>query len=127
MEGVKQIRESDLDPLFVFVMPPSIDELKRRLVGRNTETPESIQKRLDTAIREIEYGILKLRFKNSIRENRMRTHFHLLLFFYKIQVKHMVISIQPYSIIIWKKRMLIYVISSSGNWNNSKRKEFSLV
>lgn len=57
MQGVKQIRDSDLMPLFVFVMPPSVEELKRRLVGRNTETPESIKKRLDTAISEIEYGI----------------------------------------------------------------------
>ncbi|XP_031635156.1 guanylate kinase isoform X2 [Contarinia nasturtii] len=56
IEGVKQIRNSDLDPLLAFVMPPSIDELKRRLVGRNTETQESLQKRLDTASREIEYG-----------------------------------------------------------------------
>lgn len=51
-------------PLLVFVMPPSIDELKRRLTERKTETPESLQKRLDTAHREIEYGILNVnRFK----------------------------------------------------------------
>ncbi|XP_055310974.1 guanylate kinase isoform X3 [Sitodiplosis mosellana] len=56
IEGVKQIRNSDLDPLLAFVMPPSIDELKRRLLDRKTETPESLQKRLDTAHREIEYG-----------------------------------------------------------------------
>lgn len=56
IEGVKQIRNSDLNPVLVFVMPPSIEELKRRLTERNTETPESLQKRLDTAHREIEYG-----------------------------------------------------------------------
>lgn len=57
VEGVKQIRDSDLNPLLAFVLPPSIDELKRRLVDRKTETPESLQKRLDTAHREIEYGM----------------------------------------------------------------------
>lgn len=59
IEGVKQIRDSDLNPLLVFVMPPSVDELKRRLIARNTETSESLQKRLDTATREIEYGAMK--------------------------------------------------------------------
>lgn len=55
-EGVKQVRASDLNPVFVFVMPPSVEELKRRLIDRKTETPESLKKRLDTAHREIEYG-----------------------------------------------------------------------
>lgn len=58
VEGVKQIRDSDLNPLLTFVLPPSIDELKRRLIDRKTETPESLQKRLDTAHREIEYGMI---------------------------------------------------------------------
>lgn len=58
IEGVKQVRASDLNPVLVFVMPPSIDELKRRLTERKTETPESMKKRLDTAHREIEYGEL---------------------------------------------------------------------
>lgn len=60
VEGVKQIRESELNPVLAFVMPPSIDELKRRLVERKTETPDSLQERLDTAHREIEYGITVL-------------------------------------------------------------------
>lgn len=58
VEGVKQIRDSELNPLLAFVLPPSIEELKRRLIERKTETPESLQKRLDTAIREIEYSKL---------------------------------------------------------------------
>lgn len=58
IEGVKQIRNTDFNPIFVFIMPPSIDELKRRLYLRNTETPESLKKRLDTASREIAYGLI---------------------------------------------------------------------
>lgn len=56
IEGVKQIKNSHLDGLYVFIEPPSIDELERRLRGRQTETPESLQMRLDTARREIVYG-----------------------------------------------------------------------
>lgn len=56
IEGVKQVRNSDLNPILVFLNPPSVEELERRLRGRNTETEESLRKRLDTARREIEYG-----------------------------------------------------------------------
>ncbi|XP_062524448.1 guanylate kinase isoform X1 [Bombyx mori] len=56
MEGVKQIKRTDLDPLLVFVMPPSIDELERRLRARNTEQEDSLKKRLETARREIKFG-----------------------------------------------------------------------
>lgn len=58
IEGVKQIRNTDLNPLLVFIMPPSLAELERRLRGRNTETEESLQKRLNTAKIEMEYGLL---------------------------------------------------------------------
>ncbi|XP_063616771.1 guanylate kinase isoform X2 [Cydia splendana] len=56
IEGVKQVKRSDLDPLLVFVMPPSINELERRLRGRNTESDEALKLRLETARKEIEYG-----------------------------------------------------------------------
>ncbi|XP_072944501.1 guanylate kinase isoform X2 [Epargyreus clarus] len=56
IEGVKQVKRTDLDPLLVFVMPPSIEELERRLRARNTEQEDALKKRLDTACREIEFG-----------------------------------------------------------------------
>lgn len=56
MEGAKQIRKTNLNPLFVFIQPPSIEELERRLRERQTETEESLQKRLNTAKLELEYG-----------------------------------------------------------------------
>lgn len=56
IEGVKQIRLTDLDPLLVFVMPPSIEELERRLRARNTEEEDALKKRLEVAFKEIEYG-----------------------------------------------------------------------
>ena len=39
------------DCVTVFINPPSLEELKKRLVGRGTETPDSLKKRLD----EIEF------------------------------------------------------------------------
>jgi len=43
--------------LLVFIMPPSLDELKRRLEARGTETPESIQQRLARVKEEMSYII----------------------------------------------------------------------
>lgn len=56
IEGVKQVKRTDLNPLLVFVMPPSLEELERRLRARNTESEETLKKRLETAKREIEFG-----------------------------------------------------------------------
>lgn len=56
IEGVKQIKNTNLDPVLVFIEPPSIEELEQRLRKRNTETEDSLQKRLNTARVELEYG-----------------------------------------------------------------------
>ncbi|XP_047529129.1 guanylate kinase isoform X1 [Vanessa atalanta] len=56
IEGVKQIKTTDLEPLLVFVMPPSIEELERRLRARNTEQEDALKKRLEVARKEIEFG-----------------------------------------------------------------------
>ncbi|CAG9581308.1 unnamed protein product [Danaus chrysippus] len=56
IEGVKQIKQTDLDPLLVFVMPPNIEQLEKRLRARNTEQEDALKKRLETASREIVYG-----------------------------------------------------------------------
>lgn len=42
--------------LAIFVMPPSVEELRRRLDARGTETPESIDKRVGKAREEIEFA-----------------------------------------------------------------------
>jgi len=56
MQGVKQIKTTDLNPMYVFIHPPSRDELEKRLRGRNTETEESLSKRLAAADAEMAYG-----------------------------------------------------------------------
>lgn len=42
------------DALAIFVMPPSLDKLRKRLEGRDTETPESVERRMKKAPQEIE-------------------------------------------------------------------------
>lgn len=58
IQGVKQIKRTNLNPLYIFVKPPSIMELERRLKARNTETEESLERRLSIARSELEYGML---------------------------------------------------------------------
>lgn len=53
LQGARQVRESMPDALFVFLAPPSWDELVRRLVGRGTETEEERTRRLETARDEL--------------------------------------------------------------------------
>lgn len=53
VQGARSVKqragELGLDVMTVFIAPPSFEELKRRLVGRGTETPEQQAKRLETA------------------------------------------------------------------------------
>jgi len=55
-QGVKSIKQTQLYPLYVFVQPPSMEVLEQRLRARSTETEESLQKRLQIAKVEMEYG-----------------------------------------------------------------------
>jgi guanylate kinase len=53
LQGARQVRASMPDALFVFLAPPSWEELVRRLVGRGTETAEEREARLTTARAEL--------------------------------------------------------------------------
>lgn len=52
--GTKQLREGAVDGLYVFIAPPSIDELRRRLVARATNAETEIEQRVAIAVAEIE-------------------------------------------------------------------------
>ncbi|MGN0401077.1 MAG: guanylate kinase [Acetatifactor sp.] len=54
IQGALKIKEKFPDSLLIFVTPPSAEELKRRLEGRGTETPEVIARRLARASEESE-------------------------------------------------------------------------
>ena len=53
LQGARQVRASMPEALFVFLKPPSWEELVRRLVGRGTETEEERERRLETAREEL--------------------------------------------------------------------------
>ncbi len=61
IQGALKVKEKFPTALLMFVMPPSAEELKKRLEGRGTETPEVIAKRLKRATEEAE-GIEKYDF-----------------------------------------------------------------
>ena len=54
INGYKQVVNNYEDALGIFIMPPSLEELEKRLRDRKTETEESIQKRLATTKIEME-------------------------------------------------------------------------
>ena len=54
VEGAFQIREKCPEAVLVFVMPPSLSELRSRLVGRHTEDEETINRRMEAARREVQ-------------------------------------------------------------------------
>ena len=54
IQGAMKIKEQYPDTVLLFVTPPSAEELKRRLVGRGTETEDVIESRLVRAVQESE-------------------------------------------------------------------------
>lgn len=56
IEGVKNLKKTDLNPRFVFVKPPSVKILEERLRSRGTESEDAILKRLKQAREELAYG-----------------------------------------------------------------------
>jgi guanylate kinase len=56
VQGARQIRERAPEAVLVFVLPPSADELRRRLANRGTEGWPEVRRRLRTAERELEQG-----------------------------------------------------------------------
>lgn len=55
MQGALKVKEKFPETALIFITPPSADELKKRLVGRGTETVEQIDKRMSRAVDECPY------------------------------------------------------------------------
>jgi guanylate kinase len=53
LQGARQVRKAMPDALLVFLAPPSWTELERRLIGRGTDDPETIRRRLEHAREEL--------------------------------------------------------------------------
>ena len=74
IQGALKIKQNFPTALLLFVMPPSAAELKRRLVGRGTETEDVIEKRLKRATEEAEgienydYIVINDNLEECVRE-----------------------------------------------------------
>ena len=53
VQGAAQVKSAMEEAVTIFLMPPTLEELERRLRGRGTETEEKILQRLETARREL--------------------------------------------------------------------------
>ncbi len=68
-QGARQIRAKQPDVVSVFILPPSMEELLRRLRGRASETEEVVQRRYEVSRREIEhYGFFDYLIVNDSLE-----------------------------------------------------------
>ncbi|MEG0830111.1 MAG: guanylate kinase [Anaerovoracaceae bacterium] len=55
IQGALQVKEAYPDGIFIFILPPSMMELRQRITKRGTETKQSLEHRLGEALKEISY------------------------------------------------------------------------
>lgn len=77
VQGAMRVKERYPEAVLVFIAPPSMATLKKRLIGRGTETPEAIEKRFTTAYSEMKcmdkYDYIVLNESVDIAVNRMES------------------------------------------------------
>ncbi|HEU0265942.1 MAG TPA: guanylate kinase, partial [Geobacterales bacterium] len=73
-QGAAQLRQSIPDSVSLFILPPSMEELRRRLQGRGTDSSEVVERRMKNAVREIgeasayDFLIVNDRFDEAVVE-----------------------------------------------------------
>ncbi len=55
IQGALNVQENTTEGIFLFILPPSMNELRNRIIGRGSETPESLLTRFKSAYNEINY------------------------------------------------------------------------
>ena len=55
IQGALKVKENFKEGVFIFILPPSMEELKQRIIKRGSETPESLMRRFKSAYQEINY------------------------------------------------------------------------
>ncbi|XP_042024964.1 guanylate kinase 2-like isoform X2 [Salvia splendens] len=73
VQGARLVRASSLEAIFIFICPPSFEELEKRLRARGTETEEQIQKRLRNAKAEIDQGTSPGLFDHTLINDDLET------------------------------------------------------
>ena len=55
-QGIRQIKKTSLNPIYLFISPPSMTVLRARLEKRGTDSDVAVQKRLAMALNEIQFA-----------------------------------------------------------------------
>ena len=55
IQGALKVKENTEEGVFIFILPPSMEELKARIIKRGSETSESLMKRFESAYKEINF------------------------------------------------------------------------
>lgn len=79
LQGARKVRERRPDAVMVFVKAPSLEETRRRLEGRATETSEAMQTRMQTAVTEVSArGEFDYELTNGERESARQSMLELM-------------------------------------------------
>ena len=74
-KGCESLRATDLNARFLQLRPPSLEILEQRLRARNTETEDSLRKRLDEAVQSMAYGLEPGKFEKLIINDSVETSY----------------------------------------------------
>ena len=76
VQGALQVKKSYPEGVFIFILPPSIEELNNRIKSRGSETEETMARRLGTALSEIssidQYDYRVINEELDVAINRVR-------------------------------------------------------
>ena len=78
LQGARMVRKKRPDAVMVFVRAPSLEETRKRLLGRATETTEALERRMTTALSEVaardefDYEVVNAE-REGAREDMLRT------------------------------------------------------
>ncbi|WP_042316032.1 guanylate kinase [Clostridium senegalense] len=74
IQGALKIKSAYPDGVFIFILPPSMEELESRITNRGSETPESLKTRLSAAYDEIsfaskyDYAVVNDRVEDAVKK-----------------------------------------------------------
>ncbi|NLK42813.1 MAG: guanylate kinase [Tissierellia bacterium] len=55
VQGALQVKKNFSEAVFIFLLPPTMEELKNRIINRGTETEEDINRRYENAFKELDF------------------------------------------------------------------------
>jgi len=91
VQGAQKINKANIDCNYLFLYPPSPEELKDRIAKRGIEDEDMIKMRLESGLKEIEFANKTILYKHRIINDKLETSYEefrdLLMRIYKQEVK----------------------------------------